>query len=162
MAVLAFALTACQQAPPPLPDTHDADIKAITDIEVEANKSYGVKDQAKLVAFYANDAVLMSPGAPPASGLDAIRAELTQMLADPALSLSFQAKRVDVSKSGELAYTQGSYQMAMTDPQTHQIVKDHGSYVTIYRKQPDGSWKAEVDIATSEVPLSPPPAVKKH
>jgi hypothetical protein len=45
----------------------------------------------------------------------------------------------------------------VTDPQTKQIVNDHGSYVTTYRKQPDGTWKAIADIATSEVPPPAPP-----
>jgi hypothetical protein len=49
--------------------------------------------------------------------------------------------------------------MAMTDPQTRQVINDHGSYVTTYRKQPDGTWKAVADIATSEVP--PPASPKK-
>jgi hypothetical protein len=42
--------------------------------------------------------------------------------------------------------------MTVTDPQTKQIINDHGSYVTTYRKQPDGTWKAVADIATSAVP----------
>ena len=72
------------------------------------------------------------------------------------MSLTFQASKVDVAKSGELGYTQGSYKMTVTDPVTHKVVNDHGSYVTAYRKQAEGSWKAVSDIATSEVPPAPP------
>ncbi len=163
MATVALFLTACHQTPPPPPpETHDADVKAITSLEVAANQSYVAKDAAKIATFYASDAVLMVPGMPVSSGVGAITAAIRQMLADPAFSLSFQAKRVNVSRSGDLAYTQGSYQMSMTDPATHTIVKDHGSYVTIYRKEPDGTWKAIEDVATSELPPSLPAAVKKH
>ncbi len=42
--------------------------------------------------------------------------------------------------------------MTMTNPATKQPLSDHGSYVTTYAKQADGSWKAVADIATSEVP----------
>ncbi len=111
MAAIVFAMTACRQAPPPLPEAHDADVRAITRLEVEANRSYSARDPEKLAAFYAGDAVLMAPGMPVASGLGAISAAIQQMLADPAFSLSFQAKRVNVSRAGDLAYTQGSYQM---------------------------------------------------
>ena len=50
--------------------------------------------------------------------------------------------------------------MTMTDPNSKQVINDHGSYVTTYRKQPDGSWKAVADIASSEVPLPAPPPAK--
>ena len=162
MAAMVFAMTACRQAPPPLPEAHDADVRAITQLEVEANRSYSARDAKKVAGFYAGDAVLMAPGMPVASGLGAISTALQQMVADPAFSLSFQAKRVNVSRAGDLAYTQGSYQMSMTDPVTRTMVKDHGSYVTVYRKEPDGQWKAIEDIATSELPPALPPAVKKH
>jgi ketosteroid isomerase-like protein len=75
------------------------------------------------------------------------------------LALSFKASKVDVAKSGDLGYTQGTYKMTMTDPTTHKPVEDHGTYVTTYRKQADGSWKAVTDIASSSVP---PPAPPKH
>jgi hypothetical protein len=41
--------------------------------------------------------------------------------------------------------------MSMTDPGSKQVVKDRGSYVTTHGEQPDGSWKAFADIATSEI-----------
>jgi ketosteroid isomerase-like protein len=98
---------------------------------------------------------------PVSSGKDAIRKTIAGMLTDPALSLKFQASRVEVAKSGDIAYTQGSYTMTMTDPNTKQVVNDHGSYVTTYAKQPDGSWKAVADIATSEMPPPAPAAPAK-
>jgi ketosteroid isomerase-like protein len=72
----------------------------------------------------------MTPGMPPSSGKDTIRNTLKQMVSDPALSLKFQSSKVEVAKSGDVAYTQGSYTMVMTDPQTKQVINDHGSYVT--------------------------------
>jgi len=136
-------------------DTRDADTQALKDNESRWNQEYAAKDTEKILAHYADNAILMAPGMPSSSGKDAIRKLLTGMLADPALSLKFQAARVEVSKSGDFGYTQGSYEMSMTDPATKQVIHDHGSYVTTYGKQPDGSWKAVADIATSEVP---PPA----
>lgn len=142
-------------------DTHDADVKAIQAAEAQWNQDYFNKDAAKLASHYADNAVLMIPGSPAVSGIDAIRANAAQMASDPALSLKFKSDRIGVAKSGDLAYTQGSYTITMTDPQTKQIINDHGSYVTTYRKQPDGTWKAVADIASSAIPMSaptPPPA----
>lgn len=162
MLAVALMITACNQAPAPAPDTHDADVKAINDLEVQWDKDYVSKDPDKITGYYTGDAILMAPGSSPASGKDAIQTEIKQMLADPALSLTFQTKRVDVAKSGDIAYTQGTYQMTATDPATHKVINDHGSYVTTYRKQADGAWKAVEDIATSEVPPAPPAPSKKH
>ena len=159
MALIALAMTGCNQAA----DTRDADATAIKSYETQWNQDWAAKDAAKLAAYYADDAVLMAPGAPATAGKDAIVSELKGMLSDPALSLQFKTAKVEVAKSGDMAYSQGSYILAMTDPQSHQVVHDHGSYVTTYRKQADGSWKAVEDIATSEVPpAAPPTAMKKQ
>lgn len=159
-AAMVFAMSACNQAPAPAaaaPDTHDADVKAITDNEAQWNSDWEAKDVDKLAAHYADDAILMAPGMEPWKSRDAIKSGLGGMISDKALSLKFRASKVEVSKAGDVGYTQGDYQMTMTDPATHKVVNDHGTYVTTYRKQTDGSWKAEVDIATSSVPPGPPP-----
>jgi len=158
--LIALSLAACNPAPTPAPDTHDADVKAITDTEVQANQAWASKDADKVMAFYADDALLMTPGAEAVTGKDAIRAELKQMLADPAVSLTFQSSKVDVAKSGDLGYTAGTYKLTVTDPATHKPITDHGNYVTTFRKQADGSWKAVADIASSAVPPMPPPKKK--
>ena len=158
--LIAFSLVACNPAPTPAPDTHDADVKAITDTEVQANQAWASKDADKIMAFYADDAVLMTPGAESVQGKDAIRNDLKQMLADPAVSLTFQSSKVDVAKSGDLGYTAGTYKLTVTDPATHKPITDHGNYVTTFRKQADGSWKAAADIASSAVPPMPPPKKK--
>jgi uncharacterized protein (TIGR02246 family) len=160
-AAIALAMTACNQPPPAapaLPDTHDADVKAISDNETQWNSDWAAKDADKIASHYSDDAVLMAPGMDAMKGKDAIKGALGGMLADKAISLTFKASMVDVSKSGDLGYTQGDYQMTMTDPKTHKPATDHGTYVTTYRKQADGSWKAVADIATSGAP----PAPQKH
>ena len=160
-AVVACAFTGCGTAPaPPPPDTHDADVKAISDLEAQWNKDWAAKDIDKIAANYADNAVLMTPGGDPIHGKDAIRSGLKQMAADPALSLTFQASTIDVAKSGDIGYTQGLYKMTMTDSATHKVINDHGSYVTTYQKQADGSWKAVADIATTGAPPTPAPKKK--
>lgn len=156
-AALVLTLTACNQT-----ETHDIDVRTIQGTEAQWNLDFLSRDPDKIVAHYADDAVLMAPGIPPATGKNAILNSIKTMVADPALSLKFQASKVEVAKSGDIAYTQGSYTMTMTDPQTKQVIHDHGSYVTTYRKQPDGTWKAVADIATSEVPPPPPAPAAAH
>jgi uncharacterized protein (TIGR02246 family) len=131
-------------------DDTRADARAIGDIEKQWNQDFGTKSADKLADYYADDAVLMAPGMAPSVGRESIRAALKEMVADPALALKFTAAKIDVSQSGDLGYTRGAYVMTITDPPTKKVVSDHGSYVTIYRKDADGKWKAVADIASSE------------
>ena len=162
-AALACALAGCHgkddMAPTQAPDTHDADVKAIGDTEAQWSQTWQSRDLDKIVAAYADDAVLMTPGEPTAQGKDNIRKVGVEMLKDPAFVLSFKASRVDVS--GALGYTQGDYTMRLTDPKTHKLMEEHGTYVTTWHKQSDGSWKAVVDIATPSGPDTPVAAAKR-
>jgi uncharacterized protein (TIGR02246 family) len=155
LGLAALAMSAVQAQHP---GSHDADVQAIRDTEAQWNRDYQAKDVDKLLAHYSGDAVLMAPGAPPAMGSDAIRAALKEMAGDSALSLKFEASHVEVAKSGDLGFTEGTYNMTMTNPATNKPMNDKGSYVTVYRKQADGSWKAISDIATSSTAPGMPAA----
>ena len=156
--VVSFAgfllLAGCNTAPP-APSTPAVDISAekakIQDLETAWSKDAAAKDLDKSVANYADDAILMTPGVPAAKGKDAIRAAWKDMLADPKGKLAFSTERVEVSASGDLASSKGSYTMTMTNPKTKKPVEDKGSYLTVYKKQADGNWKAIEDITSSEV-----------
>ena len=168
-AVLMAGLAGCNQSPAPTASAgtsssnHDADVQAIKDTEKQWNQDYMSKDATKLATHYTDDAVLMTPGEGAMVGKDAIQKGLQQMVSDPALSLKFEATNVEVASSGDLGYTRGTYTLTMTDPHTKKPMTDHGSYVTDYKKQSDGTWKAVADIATSEVPMAPavPTMIKK-
>ena len=153
----ALLLAGCNEAAAPAAVDTAAAAQTLKDNEAQWNQDFASKDAGKMAAHYADDAVLMSPGMPPSSGKDAIRKTLDEMVKDPALSLKFQASHVEVAKGGDIGFTQGSYTMTMTDPGSKQVIHDHGSYVTTYRKQADGTWKAVSDIASSESPMAAPP-----
>jgi ketosteroid isomerase-like protein len=70
--------------------------------------------------------------------------------------MTFRPTSVFVAKSGDVAYTYGTYDLSMTGPDGRPVT-DKGKYVTVYKKQADGSWKAAVDTFNSDLPPSPPP-----
>ena len=105
-------------------------------------------DAAKWASHYADSATLLAPGMEPMSGKEAITKGLDMMLKDPALKLTFAPAKVYVAQAGDMAYTVGSYEMTMTNPATKKVGTDKGSYVTVYHKQADGSWKVMTDINT--------------
>jgi ketosteroid isomerase-like protein len=113
-----ISLAGCTQAPPPAPDTRDADAKAIRDGEAAWNQDWAAKDLDKIMSHYADDANLEIPDSPILSGKDAIRGGLTELLKDPNLSLSFSVAQVEVAKGGDLGYSRGNYTLSVSDPKT--------------------------------------------
>jgi uncharacterized protein (TIGR02246 family) len=156
-AALAALLTGCATA---TPDTREADLKAIKDTEAAWVVDANTKDPSKFAAHYSDDASVLLPNEPIVTGKDNITAALKPMLADPNFKLQFEATKADVAKSGEIAYTQGTYSMTMSDPKTKQPITDKGKYVTVYKKQADGNWKAVSDILNSDLPLPGPEPTK--
>jgi uncharacterized protein (TIGR02246 family) len=145
-------LTGCNTAPSP-PSAPAVDISAektkIRDLETAWAAAAAAKDLDKTVSFYADDAILMAPGSPPAKSKDAIRTSWKQLY--DSAKLTFAPDRIEVSASGDLATTQGSYTMTMVNPKTKKPIEDKGSYLTVYKKQADGNWKAVEDTNASEV-----------
>ncbi|MFL6769012.1 MAG: YybH family protein [Sphingomicrobium sp.] len=122
--------------------------QALKDNEAAWQADYAAKDADKLAGHYADDAALANPGAPLLTDTASRRKALEEFAADPNLKVEFASNRIGVAQSGELAYTRGHYSMTFTDPATKQPKSDAGSYLTVYRKQADGSWKAVEDFIT--------------
>jgi uncharacterized protein (TIGR02246 family) len=144
------ALTACNSAPPaPVVDV-SAEQAKIRDLEANWVKETLAKDLDKIVAHYTDDGIFMMSGAPAAKGKDAIRGAWKGMV-DAATKVDWAPDVIEISQSGDMASVKGSYSMTIVNPKTKKPVDDKGSYVTVYKKQADGSWKATEDIAVSEV-----------
>jgi ketosteroid isomerase-like protein len=72
----------------------------------------------------------------------------------PGLNLSWEPSKVEVARSGDLAYTQGTYRMAFPDPHGKPTT-DQGKTLEIWRKQADGTWKCVADMWSSDLPATP-------
>jgi uncharacterized protein (TIGR02246 family) len=125
-------------------------VRAIRDLEATWNEEFAARDVDKVVSHYADDAILMAPGMTPLAGKQDIHSAMAQMIADPAMTLKWSPSRIDIAASGDIGYSQGSYLMTLTDPRTKKVVHSHGSYVTTFRHETDGTWKAVTDISTPE------------
>jgi uncharacterized protein (TIGR02246 family) len=150
----AILLTACH-APKPAFNAARA-VDAIRTGEVQWNLDWKSGDAGKVTAHYAPEALVMSPGAAPAKGVEAIRASVQQAMNDPGFSLSFNSDKVDIAAAGDMAVSRGTFKLTATNPATKAVKPSAGTFVTVYRPQPDGSWKAVWDIAT----LGPAPSSK--
>jgi ketosteroid isomerase-like protein len=149
-----LAVLGCK-ATPPSASTQAADEAAVRQTDEAWSKAAQSKQVDPWVAYYADDAVLLPPNEAKAIGKDNIRKEIGLLLGLPGLALSWKPERIEVSQSGDLAYTQGAYQLSATDAHGKPMT-DHGKTLEIWRKQADGSWKCIADMWSSDLPPVPP------
>jgi uncharacterized protein (TIGR02246 family) len=149
-ALLAFSFTAAcsnqtAQKPAPPPDTRKADEAAIRAASADWNKASQARDLDKAVSYYAEDAVFFVDKGALVKGKNSIRMAWKDILAPTAPALSFTTSFVEVARSGDIGYEYGTAEFTTTDKKGKPSV-EKGKYVTVWKKQPDGSWKAIVDI----------------
>lgn len=101
-------------------------------------------------ANYTEDAIFMYPGVPAARG-KAAATELFNGMIQEATFSDMKIQTMDVVVSGDLAVEHGAYRWTVT-PKGGKAMPDSGKYVTVWRKQTDGSWKIMRDINNSDVP----------
>ncbi len=79
------------------------------------------------------------------AGQDSIRAVMVQVFADTARALRWAPDSAVVAASGDIGYTFGRWQSVVRTA-TGDSVTGRGNYVSIWRRQPDGTWKVVLDI----------------
>jgi ketosteroid isomerase-like protein len=131
---------------------HHADTAKIADElkakEAQWMKDYQSKNVEELARQYANDGAIAGPGDPLATSDAGRRKALGGLVSDPNFALTFASDRILVAKSGDLASSRGHYSLTMTDKATHKPVTSTGNYLTVFKKQDDGTWKAVEDFIT--------------
>jgi ketosteroid isomerase-like protein len=140
MALLIFCLSCNEQSV----DTK-AEGEKLMQISREWSKAASTDSVEKILSYWADDAVVMSPDHLPMKGKAEIRAMIEGAAKIPGFRISWEPLSVYVSKSGDLAYLIEENQMTMNDS-TGKPVTQHNKAVTIWRKQADGTWKNVVDM----------------
>jgi ketosteroid isomerase-like protein len=70
-------------------------------------------------------------------------------MSKPGFKLSFAPTTIEVSKSGDMAYDIGTFELTMNDPQGNATMIP-GKYVVVWKKQPNHNWKAIADIFNTD------------
>jgi lysophospholipase L1-like esterase/ketosteroid isomerase-like protein len=91
------------------------------------------------LTFAADDAVLMRNDKLTV-GKEALRTYFGKATGSDTESLVWAPDFVDVSDAGDLAYTYGSYTYSSKDSAGQPVVRK-GIFHTVWKRQPDGSWK---------------------
>lgn len=148
ISVALFALPLC--APTAAPTPTNSDESAILRAEADFEKARAEKGLEGWLSFFADDTADLAPGAPITNTKATMRQRLEQHW-NPNLELKWQPQLVHVSRSHDLGYTVGYWQLFdRTKPNTPAIAT--GKYMTVWQKQKDKSWKAVADIGNQDPP----------
>jgi len=106
------------------------------------------------MSYYAEEAVQIPNGAGILKGKSEI-AKTMGFLNDKSNRLTWTPVGADISASGDLGYTYGTYEFSSKDASGKPTVS-HGKYTSIWKRQKDGSWKVVLDMGNA----SPEPSGK--
>lgn len=143
-------LLAALIAPAALGQGSDA-AEAVSAADKELQRAVAERNLEQVISFYADDAVLLPAAEPMITGKAAIREEWQEILGIPDFENISTLKRLDVSSSGDLAYTVGTYVTTMAGEHGEEVVEP-GKWVSIWKRQADGQWRIVVDTYNTDVP----------
>lgn len=127
----------------------------LRDLDAKWAKAAATKDVDQTIAFYSDDAIVFPPNATSAATKEAIRNGWKEILSNPGFVISWQATRVQVGRSGEMAWVSGTYELTMNDA-SGKPINDRGKYLEVWEKQTDGNWKCAADMWNSNLAASAP------
>ena len=140
-----------------------ADEAAIRAQTASWEKAYNGGDAKAVAALYAEDALLLPPGASGVSGRAAILAFFTKDIAGSAAAgaVFVVDSKTDVGVSGKMGWESGKYKVTVKG-----AVVETGKFLSVSRKK-DGKWLYLRDTWNADAPPAPPappaapPAAKK-
>lgn len=136
---------------PPAPAGSEAARAALLETDAAFSKrsvARGIPDA--FLTYMDEDAVILPPGLAPLRGRAAIAAHYEKT--PPGTQLEWKPLHAEASAGEDLGYTYGTYELRASDSQGKPYSRT-GKYVSIWKKQPDASWKWVLDMGN----VDPPP-----
>lgn len=100
------------------------------------------------VAWFEPDGIMVS-GGEEIVGRDAIRSAMAPVFADSTTRLAWEPTRAEASPDGEMAVTVGTYRFLRPGEEgAPDDVLGRGRYLSVWKRQPDGSWKVWADVGS--------------
>lgn len=122
----------------------DRDRAALVQAEADFAKARAERGLEGWLSFFADDTANVNPGEPIVMGKAEMRRRLEKEW-NPDLKLSWKPTKADVAASRDLGYTFGTWELTGKS-RTGDAVNLTGKYATVWKKQPDGSWKVVLDL----------------
>jgi ketosteroid isomerase-like protein len=143
------------------PEQFDAaGVKAQIDAICQAQEEASVKgDVTAAAGNYEENAVILSPEMPMVRGRASIEKTMRSWFQSGTKMKEFTSTTISVEGAGEFAIQVGRY--FQTFETSGKVTADTGKFVTVWRRQADGSWKMAYDIWNTDIPAPVlPPALE--
>jgi ketosteroid isomerase-like protein len=126
----------------------EAEKKTLIQAEADFEAARAQKGLEGWLSFFADDTANTVPGKPITFSKADMREQLSKTW-NPDVTLKWQPVKVDVAASGDLAYTVGTWQLNGKN-RKGEPVSMTGKYMTVWKKQPDGTWKVVADMGNAD------------
>ena len=137
-----------QSTPNPLMDPTAKPGKVLLyDLEARFAKDTRERGGAGFASWFAEDGVALGNGQPPVIGKVAI--EKSANWSPQTYQLTWTPTDAQMGPSGDMGYTWGHFEGRSKDAAGNPVLTS-GRYMTIWRKQADGSWKVVLDAGANE------------
>ncbi len=123
---------------------------SLLQMEADFLKAATDRGSAGYMSYYAEDAVELPNGEAAIKGKTNI-AKTMGFLDEKSNHLTWKPEGADVSSSGDLGYTYGTFEFSTVGKDGKPAV-EHGKYTSIWKKQKDGSWKVVLDMGNGSSP----------
>ena len=129
------------------------DIKSEETKLINTSKAWSLTAQSNnienILSYWADDAVVMSPGQPVYKGKQAIRRMIEYSKKIPGFQISWEPIKATVSESGDMAWLLETNKVSFIDSTGNRIFENNKA-ITVWRKDKEGNWKNVADIWNAE------------
>lgn len=101
------------------------------------------------LALWTDDGIQMPPDEPPVAGKERIRERF--LAVDEQVTFGYNIENQEVVVADDVAYSRGVFTGTVTPKDGGESTHLVGKYMTIFRRQPDGTWKIHRDIWNFDV-----------
>ncbi len=123
-----------------------SDVNEILNVDKEFSAMCMEKGMSEaFMKFAADDVVKMRPQEYPIMNRQDLQKMFDEHKSDGDLKFNWEPIKADIAASGDLGYTFGNWKIFVKGDGVMNDTTIYGNYISIWKKQKDGTWKYELD-----------------
>ena len=132
------------------PINQQAEAEKLMELSRSWAQSVKDRDVEKMLSYWADDAIVMSPNEAAVVGIEALRGMVERSMQIEGFEIFWEPQEAYVSESGDLGYVIIRNYMTMPVDTLGNTRTVFNKGVEIWKKQEDGAWKNVIDISNSD------------